>query len=160
MTDQKKEPQTLAGMSEEKIVEQARNYCIAIGTDPDRIVTGEDAKKYLDYIGQDVEHARRKGWNTDCWLPLIALGCALALSACAIPQPRMIWATTNGKGDAAFATDRFECLKVADASNPPAVGVGIDPLGYAYQYDMNDGNKDQLFGACMNAKGWKFVAVQ
>ena len=74
---------TLAGMSEEKIVEQARNYCIAIGADPDRIVTGEDAKKYLDYIGEDVENARRNGWNTDCWLPLIALGCALALSACA-----------------------------------------------------------------------------
>lgn len=104
----------------------------------------------------------RARWGGIVIKPAAVLICALALSGCAIPQPRMIWAPANGQKftDAKFKTDRFECLKISDASNPPAVGVGIDPLGYAYNYDMNDGNKDQLFEACMNAKGWQFVPAK
>lgn len=56
---------TLGELTEEELVAQARNYATAIGRDPNTIVSGEDAKKYLDYIAADVEHARSMGWNCD-----------------------------------------------------------------------------------------------
>lgn len=83
--------------------------------------------------------------------------CALTLSACAIPHPQMVWAPEKGKSESAFHTDRFECLKISDASNAPAVMVAHDPLIGSYQYDASEVNRDQLFAACMNAKGWKFI---
>lgn len=132
---------TLAGMSEEKIVEQARNYCVAIGADPDRIVTGEDAKKYLDYIGEDVEHARRMGWNTDCWLPLIAFGCALALSACARAPAEPV-VDLQGKSEVNYQADLADCRAYAekvDAGGNAAEGAAVGAVGGA------------LFGALLGA---------
>jgi hypothetical protein len=80
---------------------------------------------------------------------------ALAVSGCVTNQT-MVWDHPT-KDTAAFKADRFECLKTADTANPPAVGVGQDPLGFGpYTYDVNQDNRTQLFSACMNAKGWVF----
>lgn len=56
---------TLAEMTEAELIQQARNYGMAIGRDPNRIVTGEDALKYLDHIAQEIESDRAKGYNCD-----------------------------------------------------------------------------------------------
>lgn len=79
---------------------------------------------------------------------------AFGLSGC-IQQQTMIWVNPN-KDHTAFVADRFECLKVAATATPPAVAVKQDPMFGAYEYDVNEENRDNLFGACMNAKGWVF----
>jgi hypothetical protein len=48
-----------------KLIRQARNYAIAQGHDENKIVTLEDAEKYLGKFGEQVEEARRKGYNCD-----------------------------------------------------------------------------------------------
>lgn len=56
---------TLSQLTEEELVAQAQNYVTAIGGDPNRIVTGEDAKKYLDKLAEQIESDRANGWNCD-----------------------------------------------------------------------------------------------
>jgi hypothetical protein len=70
------------------------------------------------------------------------------LTACA----KMQWYKDGATGKD-FNGDRYTCLRNASQSAPPSTGMGtID--GTLYSYDVNAGNRDQIFNACMEAEGW------
>ena len=77
----------------------------------------------------------------------------IALTACATPQPTMIWVNAHPeKHD--FKQDRYACLQSSAQATPPATATGTNIFGDYYQYDVNAGTRNQLMEACMNAKDW------
>lgn len=77
----------------------------------------------------------------------IAIGCLVSFSmmACA---PKPLW-VKPGETQSAFATDRYDCLQNSQAQ-------GSRGFANAYFAGTSSGQytNDQLFSACMNAKGW------
>lgn len=65
----------------------------------------------------------------------------------------MVWYNPHPKKHD-FAKDRYECLQGAMQSSPPTSASGTDIFGDPYSYDMSSDTRNDLFIACMNAKGW------
>jgi hypothetical protein len=82
----------------------------------------------------------------------------LPLIACA-PQKQMTWIPDDPTKLGNFKKDRYECLQQASQATPPATGLGTDIFGDHYNYDINEGNRNKLMEACMNARGWTLQLV-
>jgi hypothetical protein len=80
----------------------------------------------------------------------------LAVSGCA--HPDNIWVNPNlAQHD--FKRERFQCLQIAAQATPPAAATAYDPVFGVQSYDVNAGNRETLFKACMEAKDWHMETV-
>lgn len=77
------------------------------------------------------------------------------LSAC---EPQRYW-MPEGATSQEFNQEKYECLQNATYMVPAAPGQftlsGPNPM--VLPVDMNNGNRNNLFSACMNSKGWFIV---
>lgn len=86
-------------------------------------------------------------------LPMLCL----QLVACA-PQTQVIWSNPKPERHN-FDKERYACLKEASNLAPSEAANGIDMFGDPYSYDLTANNRETLFTACMNTKGWRLTQV-
>ena len=87
-------------------------------------------------------------------LPLAAL---LLNAACA----PLVW-DKSGASTADFNTDKYSCQQSSMTAAPNvAVNTNCNQFtGLCNVQDINQGNRNQLFNSCMNAKGWNLIRQQ
>jgi hypothetical protein len=82
----------------------------------------------------------------------------LLLTACA---QQKYW-TKYGSTSQDFNQDRYSCLQSSSAQAPAATSFvalsGANPM--LLPVDVNQGNRNDLFNACMNSKGWSLESKQ
>jgi len=87
-------------------------------------------------------------------LPLIIL---VLLASCALP-PQMVWVKTNAK-QGEFEQARYACLQQSQQySSSSYIAPNALLGGYQGSSSSGMGTNDQLFGACMNSKGFYLQA--
>lgn len=86
----------------------------------------------------------------------------LLLAGCA----RFAW-VREGSTPADFGADRYACLQSAMDKAPPVIGVYENKRRMGDRYDaamgmedMNSGNRDMLYRACLEARGWRLERVE
>lgn len=73
-------------------------------------------------------------------------------------QHPMVW-DKPGATNESFYKDRYACMQTSSAAAPSAPNLmmlsGANPM--LLPVDMNQGNRNQLFDACMNSKGYQLI---
>jgi hypothetical protein len=64
-----------------------------------------------------------------------------------------------GATTADFNTDRYNCFQSSAQATPPSAGLAIVGNNIV-SYDVNANTRDQLFSACMVARGWSLQRQQ
>jgi hypothetical protein len=77
----------------------------------------------------------------------------LLLSAC-VKQHQMIWANPQ-PAKHNFDEERYTCLREANEAVPSQAAPGRNIFGDPVTYDLNSGNRDEMFSACMKTYGWE-----
>lgn len=85
----------------------------------------------------------------------IIIASALVLAACANQN---VW-VKDGASQQEFNSDRYACMHDSSTAAPPAAGL-FTYNGNFYPVDVNQGNRNQIFDACMQAKGWYLSSPQ
>jgi len=79
-----------------------------------------------------------------------------ALGGC-VTGPTFVW-HKDGATRQQFAEDRYTCLQRSTVEAPAAIGSSAycgNGVCNADSYDHNVRQRDVLFGACMEASGWR-----